>query len=412
MTELDCRGWTVPRTGAALIARYNASQPGETYSALVNEWGPGLRMWLLEAGARHDVVPCNEGLRVTIERSPSPAQGTIPGVHHIVRRGDDVWASERGARVARIGAHDASVAACAAVAQKASHIALSPDGATLAVADPGANKVLALDAATLHVRAAWDSPGMPQLPLISADGIVCVTGGGTGTLTIARPAQAGYRTHIVSIGRAPHDPLLSRDGAHVWVPCAGSAEVVKVRLSDGSVIGRCSTGEGPAHLAGDPHTGRVYSANSWDGTVSCITDDGELVATVESGRWCHAIDITPDGRRVWAANFYDDTLAVFDGQTLERIALLASERYAHGLDVSPDGRWTVATGYGSDCVTVYDAAGCKLVARIEVGRGSSHTAFSADGASAHVGCSVSAHVAVLDLERAACAGKVSLPGEG
>lgn len=407
---LDCRGWTVSRTGAALIERYNAAHPGERYAALVDAWGAGLRMWLLEAGARHEVAACEGGLRVTVERSPSPAQGSMPGVHHVVARGASVWTSERGPAVARIDADSHAVAACARVAAKASHLALTPDGRRLAVADPGANRVLLLDAESLAVVDAWDAPGMPQLPLAAADGSVCVTGGGTGTVTIARPGAAGYRAQTLAVGRAPHDPLLSADGMHVWVPCAGSAELVKVRLSDGEIVGRCAVGDGPAHLALDPHTGRVYSANSWDGTVSCITDDGEHVATVESGGWCHAIDIAPDGSRVWAANFYDDTLAVFDTGTLERFALQPSERYAHGLDASPDGRWVVATGYGAEHVQVYDAHQGKRVARIAVGRGSSHTAFGEDGATAYIGCSVSAHIAVVDLERGACTATITLPG--
>lgn len=412
MTELDCRGWPVSRTGAALIERYNAAQPGDRYAARVDDWGPGLRMWLLEAGARHDAIAEDGGWRVVIERSGSPAQGSIPGVHHVVARDGDVWTGERGARVARISAGDDALAACASVATKASHLALSADAATLVVADPGANRVLALDASSLAVMHAWEAPGMPQLPLVSPEGIVCVTGGGTGTLTIARPAARGYGTQTVAVGRAPHDPLLSADGVHVWVPCAGSGEIVKVRLADGSIAGRCAVGDGPAHLALDATTGRVYSANSWDGTVSCITDAGELVATVASGRWCHAIDITPDGGRLWTANFYEDTLSVFDTASLTRVALLPSERYAHGLDISPDGRWVVATGYGSRSVQVYDAARCALLARIEVGRGSSHTAYSADGAKAYVGCSVSAHVAVLDLAAGRRAADIALPVEG
>ena len=411
MTDLDCRGWTVARTGAELIARYNAALAGERYTALVDDWTPGLRMWLLEAGARHDVVPQGAAWRVTVERSASPAQGSIPGVHHIVRYGDDVWTSERGPRVARIDAESNTVVCCSRVAQKASHLALSADGATLVVADPGANKLLALDAATLQVKERWDAPGMPQLPLVSAEGIVCVTGGGTGTLTIVRPTRTGYRTHTIPVGRAPHDPLLSRDGCHVWVPCAGSGEVAKVRLSDGAIAGRCRVGDGPAHLAGDGRTGRIYAANSWDGTVSCFTDDGVLVASVESGRWCHAIDITPDGAYVWAANFYDDTIAVFDARTVTRLALLPTERYAHGVDVSPDGRWVVATGFGSNGVRVYDAVRRELVARVEVGWGSSHTVFGADGATAHVACSVSGHVAVLDMPGRCCTGTIALPAE-
>jgi YVTN family beta-propeller protein len=257
----------------------------------------------------------------------------------------------------------------------------------------------------------WQTPGMPQLPLVSPEGIVCVTGGGTGTLTIAWPGAERYRAHTVAVGRAPHDPLVSADGGHVWVPCAGSAEVVKVRLADAVVVARCAVGDGPAHLAGDPRTGRVYSANSWSGTVSCVNDEGDLLATVESGRWCHAIDITPDGARLWTANFYDDTVAVFDTATMERIAVLPTDRYAHGLDVSPDGRYVVATGFGSDFLRIYDARECRLLGRVEVGRGSSHTAFAGDGRSAYVGCSVSAHVAVVDLEERRCRGRIRLPGE-
>lgn len=409
MMELDCRGWTVSQIGTALIARYNEAQPGERYAARVEEWGPGLRMWLLEAGARHDLEACEDGWRVTIERSASPAQGSMRGVHHIVTDGHgSVWTCERGPRVARIDAGSREVAVVADVAAKASHLALDAEAQTLIVADPGRNQVLALDASSLRVRETWAAPGMPQLPLVSADGIVCVTGGGTGTVTLARPAGAGYDVETIAVGRAPHDPLLARDGEHVWVPCAGSGEVVKVCLADGAIVVRCAVGDGPAHLAGDPHTGRIFTANSWDGTVSCVTGDGELVCTVESGRWCHAIDITPDGRWLWAANFYDDTLAVFDTQTMERVALLPTERYAHGLDVSPDGRYAVATGFGSDAVRLYDVGSRSEIARIELGRGSSHTAFL--GRYGYVGCSVSEHVAVVDLERRQCMATLALPG--
>ncbi|HSQ03764.1 MAG TPA: beta-propeller fold lactonase family protein, partial [Burkholderiales bacterium] len=109
--------------------------------------------------------------------------------------------------------------------------------------------------------------------------------------------------------------------------------------------------------------------------------------------------ITPDGRTVWVANFLDDTLAVFDAQTLERVALLETERYAHGVDVSPDGHYVVATGFSSEHVRVYDARTFALKSRIDVGLGSSHTAFLGGGAMAYVGCSVSDHVAAVDVER-------------
>ena len=94
-------------------------------------------------------------------------------------------------------------------------------------------------------------------------------------------------------------------------------------------------------------------------------------------------------------NFFDDTLAVFDAATLARVALLATDAYPHGLDISPDGRYVVATGFASEWVRIFDAGTQRELARIEVGQGSSHTVFSADDA--YVGCSVSDHVACIDL---------------
>jgi len=199
MTGLDARGLAVPQIGAAVIARYNESPPGSRWCALVDDYGPALRMWLLEAGARRSVERVEGGWRIDIERGLCPAQGSIPGVHHLVTDGSgNVWTCERCSRVARI----------------------------------------------------------------------------------------------------------------------------------------------------------------------------------------------------------DDTLAVFDAQTLERVALLATERYAHGLDVSPDSRHVVATGFFSDCLRVYDARTFADKSRISVGLGFSHTAFLSGGATAYVGCSVSDHVAVVDMERA------------
>jgi DNA-binding beta-propeller fold protein YncE len=113
----------------------------------------------------------------------------------------------------------------------------------------------------------------------------------------------------------------------------------------------------------------------------------------------------------YVANFMDDTVAVFDAQTLDRVALLETDRYPHGLDVSPDGKHLVATGFGCDHARIYDARLHRELARVDVGWGSSHTDFALDGA-AWIGCSVSDHVACIDLQTLACVSRVRLPGAG
>lgn len=399
MALLDCRGRTPAQSGRAIIEHYNAGAAGVRLEARVDAYDTGLRIWLLEAGVRHG-IECEEdgSFRLTIERGLSPAQGSVPGVHHVVAAADGtVWTGERGRRVARIDGREKRIVASAAVATEASHLALDAAARRLFIADAGSNQIVAVRASDLGIEHTWPAPGRPQLPLVSPDGVVCVTGGGTGTLTLARPRRGGYAVQTMAIGSQPHDPLLDRDGEHLFVPCAGDGELVKVRLADGHVVGRCAAGDGPTHLVLHPDGGRVYSANSWDGTLSCLSVEGEHVAHAESGAWAHAIDITPDGRWVYVANFLDDTLAVFDAATLARVALLPTEPYPHGLDISPDGRYAIATGFASDYLRLYDAQAHAEIARIEVGRGSSHSVFLHDEDTAYVACSVSDDVACIDL---------------
>jgi DNA-binding beta-propeller fold protein YncE len=393
---LDCRGKPYPEAGAAIIERYNALAARARMDIVLDAYPAGLKVWLLEAGARHTAERLDDGgWRLHVKRGLTPAQGSVPGVHHVVSDGDSLWTCERAQRVARIDAHSRRVVASRHVARKASHLALGAKSARLFVADSGENEVIALRAADLEIEARWPAPGGPQLPLASADGIVCVSGPGNGTLTIARPRGAAYDVQTIDVGACPHDPLLSADEEHVFVPCAGESAIVKVRLADGRIVGRCEVGDGPSHLALHPDGTRLYSANSWGGTLDCMSVDGECIASAQSGRWAHAIDVTPDGRWVYVANFMDDTVAVFDAMTLERAGLLATDAYAHGLDVSPDGRYLIATGFAADAVRVFDTGTHRELARIAVGQGSSHTVFA--GNHAYIGCSVSDHVACIDL---------------
>ena len=406
---IDCRGMTVAAAGQCLMERYNTAPPGASFSALLTAYPPGLRMWLLEVGARHCVEVGEDGAaRFVITRGASPAQGMIPGVHHVVSAGDSIWTCERAHRVARIDSTSGAAIAVREVAEKASHLALDETAGRLFVADSAADAVIALRAADLSEIDRWPAAGGPHLPLVSPDGIVCVTGGATGTLTIARPATGRYVAQTIAVGSCPHDPLLDGTGAHAFVPCAGTAEIVKVRLNDGAVVGRCRAGAGPSHLVLHPDERRVFSANSWDGTLSCMTEDGGPLGEVASGGWAHAIDLSSDGRWVFVGNFLDDTLAVFDAATLERVALLPTDPYPHGVDVSPDARFVIATGYGSDHVRIFDAQTHQEIVRAAVGRGSSHSAFSLDCSAAWIGCSVDDELVRIDLGTGRVSGRAML----
>lgn len=401
MHTLDCRGRSWPEVGSMLVKRFNEFAVGERLEAYTDVYPTDLKEWLLEAGIRHGATHSPDGAwRLSIVRGMAPAQGSLPvrGVHHILAHDDgSVWTCQRATLVARIDGNIGRVCSVAAVARRGSHMALDAEANRLFVADPEANQVIALRADDLSIEQRWDAPGEPQLPLVSPDGIVCVTGSKTSTLTLARPTDSAFVAETIEVGECPHDPLLSHDGKHIFVPCMGTSDLVKVRLGDGRITGRCKVGDGPAHLARQPKSDRFYVANSWDGTVTCMSDDGEFIASAPSGGWAHAIAITPDGAWVWVANFLDDTVAVFKADTLGRVGLLATDPYPHGLDISPDGRFAVVTGFASKHLRVFDAASRRLLARVEIGLGGSHTAFANDSAIALVTCSVDDYVARINL---------------
>lgn len=407
--SLDCRGKPVPQIGSAILTTYSQLDPGARIEVWLDNLGAGLRMWLIEAGARHVAHRSDDGSwLVTVTRGLSPAQGKVPGLHHLEISHGMVWTCERAKKLACFDAASGDLVNSAEIAHEASHLTVDEQGKWVFVADPGSDTVLAVGADDFKVHDSWSAPGLPQLPLVTADGIVCVTGGATGTLTIARPKNGGWQDQTVKVGGLPHDPLVAPDGVHLFVPCAGDGTVVKVRLADGKIIGAYPVGGGAAHMSAHPDGSRVYSANTFDGTLTSLSPDGDILGAVQSGLWAHAVEAAPDGRHVLVANFFDDTVAVFDAYSLDRLALWESDGYPHGLDLSPDGRLAVVTGFSSDYVRVFDLESMTEKARVEVGRGSSHTAFTEQGQTAFVACSVDDHLARVDLASGECTGHLSL----
>ncbi len=403
MQNIDLRQAAPGEVFRSMIARYNKLASGEQLEVLVQSYPAELQMGLVEAGAKHEAERTVGGdwrLRV---RGASQSLSNAPGVHHVIAGLDgSIWTCQRSKYAARIDGYARTVAVVREVATTASHMALDHRRDRLFIADAGSNALICVTASDLKHLGRWDMPGSPHLPLVTEEGIACTTISAAAALSIVWPHHGGYRAKVIEVGSGPHDPVVTPDGQSILVPCAGAGEVVRVGLSDGRITGRYIVGDGPAHIAVHPDGTRIYVANTFDGTLACISAEGDLLCQVTSGRWAHVPAVIPDGRLVYVANFFDDTLAVFDARTLDRVAVLDTDAYPHGLDISPDGNSVVATGFSSDHLRVFDAATYEEKARIKVGEGSAHTAFLPDNRTAFVGCSISDHLAVIDLQSKAC----------
>jgi DNA-binding beta-propeller fold protein YncE len=407
MKILDCREMTEKAAVSLMIKGHNDLLPGERLQAHVINYEK-VRGGLLESRLRHQERRCEDGSsQITVERGLIAVPGSAHGAHHLLANADgDVWTCQRGPLAGRINMNTRRAEVINSVFKVGTHLAFDAAGQRIIVPDRPAGELVALRPTDLSIEQRWKVPGFPSGAVVSDDGIICTTG--DSSLTIVRPMAGGSETQVVRVGARPHDPKVGSDGAYVFVPCLLEHDLVKVRLSDGQIIGRIDVGHGPAHLASDPKTKRLYVANSWDGTVCALSEDGVVLAHADSGGWAHAIDITPDGHWVWVANFLDDTVAVFDAMTLRRQALLSTDPHPHGLDISPDGKRAVVTGYASSYVRVFDATNWQELAHIEVGAGPSHTAFIPGSSMAAVACSVDDHIACIDLGTGKLTDKIRL----
>jgi DNA-binding beta-propeller fold protein YncE len=415
MTEpsnnLDLTGRTAIETGRALLTAYDASRPSETICARIDSLPAALSMWLIEAGARFESQMDDDGtIHLSLTRARSPALTAAPGLHHIVSHSNgNLWAAERDTYVARIDGETGEVLAVAAVAKKASHLAVDPSGKLLYLADFAAAELVAMDAETLEVEGRFPAPGGPQIPVSPGQGIACVTGPGSGTLTIVQNNNGRFSHQIVEIGDTPHDAIGSDDGRHLFVACSGSGDIAKIRIETGIVERRISAGAGAGHIARHPDGKRFYCANSLDGTVSAFSVDGEGLGSSDSGGWAHHPEVSVDGRHVFVANFLDDTVSVFDADSLDRICDLETEPYAHEIAISPDGGTLILPGFSSDHIRIYDAISLKQTHRLAVGAGSPHSAFSKSGRWAYVTCSIDNHIARIDMIRREVVDQITLP---
>ncbi len=407
MKTLDLRELSGSNAAASMIDDYNSAEVGAGIQFQLRDYDASTRISLLEGGIRPRAMKQMEdkSYLLTVQRELCPVQGSITGLHHVLSDSHSVWTAERSTRVARIDTDTDDIVPTTSSMRRAPPIGYDHRHRRLLVADAGGDRVAAFDAENLQLIQDWNAPGHPQIPVANKDGVVCVTGSRDlkGTLTIAAPRDGRYTVRTVEVGAYPHDPLFYVAQKCVFVSCLGSNEIVKVRLADARVVSSYVVGEGPAHMVVNRSGQYLYCANSWDGSVTRVDLASNKIKTVPSGGWAHDLAMTPDGQLLYVANFLDDTISVFDAN-LNSLATLNTDSYPHGINMSVDGKYLVTTGFSSDHVRIFDAESHHETARVKVGMGGSHTAFAqrGDRALAYVACSVSDHLAVVDLVAGEC----------
>jgi YVTN family beta-propeller protein len=172
------------------------------------------------------------------------------------------------------------------IASMPSHLAFSPNSATVYVSLQGSNRLAAIDLTRLAVI--WDVP----------------------------------------VGSTPAGVLWNR--GHVLVADMGTDYVAEVDPTDGNIINRIRTGNGAHQLFTSPDGKLIYVNNRAAGTITAL--DAVTLATVHTYRVPGGPDdlaFAPDGN-IWITCRFDEKIAVLDPAT-GHLQTVQVGRQPHGI---------------------------------------------------------------------------------
>jgi len=227
------------------------------------------------------------------------------------------------------------------------HLAVSPDGCTVAVANYGDGRI-----ATVRL----DGNGLP----VKTVSVISNTGSGP---NLSR--QNGPHAHGVYFNKA---------ATQLFVPDLGLDRVLIYQFdAANSMLGGAlpsltmNSGAGPRHMAFSADERCAYVINELDNTLSMASyDNGSFkntasVSTLPEGftgaNTTAEVEVSPDGRFVYASNRGNDSIAVFrrdeksGALTFVQRALCGGKTPRH-FKISPCGRWLLCAHMDSNTISV------------------------------------------------------------
>jgi YVTN family beta-propeller protein len=239
---------------------------------------------------------------------------------------------------------DGRVAARAKFPGHVVELALAPDG-TLYAGNSRKDVVVALDPATLEVRAQLRTGSGPKDLCVSRDGKMLYAGN-FNTNTVSAIELASRTERKIVVGAGPRG--LDTSGAKLYVASLRASTVSVIDTNTLAVRSTIRGCKGAAHTAVTPDGGQLlvtcYGARHVQ-VIDTATD--KPVRLIEVGAGPNPIAITPDGKQALVGNELADSLSTIDLATWKVTTIALPIKRPVGVVVSPDGKRAYATGRGS-----------------------------------------------------------------
>ena len=199
--------------------------------------------------------------------------------------------------------------------------------------------------------------------------------------------------------RNPHGIVTSKNGKKLYATVEGSMAVIELDPISGQVSQSWETSAFISHmLVLTPNEKKIYVANIGSGSVTSIDKDKNVVKQITTGEGCEGIDVSPNGKEVWASNREADTVSIIDTKSDEVVATLDCEGFPIRVRFTPDGKRVLVSSARAGSVAVFDVKERKLIERIETGSAPIGILIEPDGKRAYVANTRANFVSVVDLE--------------
>lgn len=214
----------------------------------------------------------------------------------------------------------------------------------------------------------------PHEVAVAPDGRTAVVGNygnqvaGSSLSVIDLAGTGAPRTISIGEYRRPHGIVWLKDGRRVLVTVEASRALLVVDVRAGVVEKAIPTDQNGTHMVAlAPDERMAYTANIGSGSVSRIdVAAGKAVQVKVTGKGPEAIDVSPDGKEVWAADRQLDFLTILDAATLDSLGALPTLRFPNRLKFTVDGKRALVSNAAAGAITVYDAVKRTQLATIQI----------------------------------------------
>ncbi|MFC1521520.1 OmpL47-type beta-barrel domain-containing protein [Elusimicrobiota bacterium] len=165
-------------------------------------------------------------------------------------------------------------------------------------------------------------------------------------------------TATISLGQTwlyPKGVDVNPTDSSAYVVLYATHQVVKVDLTNNTIIKRIDVGFFPHDVAVNPKTNRIYVSNYGSNSVSVIDGESEnVVATIKVGKSPNGISVNPQTNRIYVVNSMENSVSIISGKANKVTAIIPTQELPQRVRVNSKDNLVHVTNLLNGSITVIE----------------------------------------------------------